>query len=631
MAANPRLQEVQKQIEAQGLTREQAMGKYALSPQDADWMSQNLGLRFASGAPKPAALMNAGAPQTMTAPATASASTYKPPTAATPGAAQATASGYTATGANRAAGVAAPNADPVARATGRTATAAGNVQAGAATARNATATDARASVQGPAAVYNAAQANAAQYNATRGSAATYTPDTNSTVQGQLANIVDSGSPLMEMAETRGLQQANKRGLMHSSMAVQSGQAALYDAALPIAQQDATTFGTAQRDNTENRQEMELANTGATNRSREFNAGNRQETRLANAGATNASRQFNANERNDMSSHNADLRTQVSLANAGARTDTSRFNAGNATDVSKFNVDKSLQAGIVNQEQANRIRTFNADLMTRVNLSNTTSANDFQKFLLDQQLQAGIINQQQYNEMSKFNASEANDAKQLNATLQSDIAKFNASESNDLTALGMDNNTRLQLGTLEANYKVLMQTQAGAGDLYKQYLGSIAQVLQNKDLDGNAKNNAINTLVSGLNGSLDVMGDLANMNIPELVFDEDAGGGGGGGGGTGGTGGTTGGNAGTANNGFTFPNTISGVGTVNWNQTDITGRTLIQQYDSYAVLTGATALSPEEWLRRQPAQNGGATGDGSGDDGSASAGSATSGDSGGISI
>jgi uncharacterized membrane protein YgcG len=135
------------------------------------------------------------------------------------------------------------------------------------------------------------------------------------------------------------------------------------------------------------------------------------------------------------------------------------------------------------------------------------------------------------------------------TLQSDISKFNASESNDLKALGMDNNTRLTLGTIEANYKVLMQTQAGAGDLYKQYMGSIAQVLQNKDMDATAKNNAINTLVSGLNGSLDVMGDLANMNIPELVFDEEedtdkpATGGSGSGGGSGTGGGNGGGSSG----------------------------------------------------------------------------------------
>jgi hypothetical protein len=53
---------------------------------------------------------------------------------------------------------------------------------------------------------------------------------------------------------------NTRGLLNSSLAVGAGQSALYDAALPIAQQDAQTFTQAG-----------LSNQQARNTADQFNA------------------------------------------------------------------------------------------------------------------------------------------------------------------------------------------------------------------------------------------------------------------------------------------------------------------------------------------------------------------------
>jgi hypothetical protein len=61
-----------------------------------------------------------------------------------------------------------------------------------------------------------------------------------TVQGQMSGILASGSPLMQQADTTGLQTANSRGLLNSSMAAGSAENSMIAAATPIAQQDATT-------------------------------------------------------------------------------------------------------------------------------------------------------------------------------------------------------------------------------------------------------------------------------------------------------------------------------------------------------------------------------------------------------
>jgi hypothetical protein len=62
-----------------------------------------------------------------------------------------------------------------------------------------------------------------------------------TVQGQLNGLLDKENPLMQRAYYKGLDQANSRGILNSSMSSEGAQAAMVDAALPIAKQDASTY------------------------------------------------------------------------------------------------------------------------------------------------------------------------------------------------------------------------------------------------------------------------------------------------------------------------------------------------------------------------------------------------------
>jgi hypothetical protein len=375
------------------------------------------------------------------------------------------------------------------------ATAAPNVVADKAVATNAT-------TQG----YQATDAQAAL----RPDASLWDVDDRSTVQGQVRNIVDENGPLSQRATTRATQEANRRGLANSSMAVTAGQAALYDAALPIAQQDANTFAQSGQ-----------YNAGARNERDQFNAGTQTQVNLTNAG-----------ERNQAAAFTADA------ANKG-----SMFNAENATKNSQFNVDKALQAGIVNQEQANKMAALNAEMINRASEFNITTDAQMQQFNIDAALKAGVINQEQANKMaqfntasmndaakfgadaantaSQFNAAEANKLSMFQANLNADIAKFNASESNDLMALGMDSETKRGLAEIEANYKTLMQTSASGSELYKQSIASMAAILQNNDMDEAAKKTAIENLTSVLNASLAVTGQIANLDLPELdVFGQE---------------------------------------------------------------------------------------------------------------
>lgn len=83
-------------------------------------------------------------------------------------------------------------------------------------------------------------------NPTKPSNTTTTPTTtqpawvpkNESVSDKVNDLIAEDSPLMQRAATTGRQSANRRGLLNSSMAVQAAQAAVLDAATPIASQEA---------------------------------------------------------------------------------------------------------------------------------------------------------------------------------------------------------------------------------------------------------------------------------------------------------------------------------------------------------------------------------------------------------
>jgi hypothetical protein len=316
-------------------------------------------------------------------------------------------------------------------------------------------------------------------------------------------IVDENSPLQQQAKADSLKAANAHGLANSSMAVTAGQDALYRAALPIAQQDAQTYATAGQ----------------------YNTGNRQQMELANVDAKNTASKFYAAAKNDAAGQNAQLGTEVNVRNAGAKNEaaaftaaeankTSQFNAASANDMTKANLDNALKAGIINQSESNKMAALAAENANRASEFNITSANQMQQFNIDAALKANIINSQQAQQLSEFNSSEANKLKVAQGELDSKIATFNASQSNDLIKLGMDSQTKIAMSNIEANYKTLMQTSSSAASVYSNAMNNLTSILTNKDMSPTAKHDAIANLVGALNGSLGVIGGIANLDLPE---------------------------------------------------------------------------------------------------------------------
>jgi hypothetical protein len=152
----------------------------------------------------------------------------------------------------------------------------------------------------------------------RTQSATVDPSTM-TVQGQLAGLISSGNPLLVQAQTRAAQQANRRGLLNSSIAVGAGESALYDAALPIAQADAGTYRDVELSNADMRQQTEIANVGARNQTQQFNVGEQNLTSRFNTGEQNTGARFSAEQQQQTALENTRLQQQANMTNAENQT------------------------------------------------------------------------------------------------------------------------------------------------------------------------------------------------------------------------------------------------------------------------------------------------------------------------
>lgn len=86
--------------------------------------------------------------------------------------------------------------------------------------------------------------SAAGGTSSAGGVAPWNVGAEQTVEGRINGILNPNNPIIQQARTRSLQAMNDRGLANSSLAVTAGDAAAYDAAIPIAAADAATFAKA---------------------------------------------------------------------------------------------------------------------------------------------------------------------------------------------------------------------------------------------------------------------------------------------------------------------------------------------------------------------------------------------------
>ena len=250
-----------------------------------------------------------------------------------------------------------------------------------------------------------------------------TVDPKATVQYQYSQLMDFGPDEVPAWAKGALTKAQEglaaRGLGGSSIAAEGITAALMQAALPIASQDAKVFETmglayldkrmqaaflkagyiAQMDmaNLNNRQQanvinaqsflaMDMSNLSNRQQTAVINVQARLQTMLSDQAATNAADQFNASSQNQIDMFYSNLTAQIETFNASQLNTVEMFNSEMVDMREQFNVKNALLVEQANAQYLRDINTQNTAMQNQANylnsqnlleISNTAFANEIQ--------------------------------------------------------------------------------------------------------------------------------------------------------------------------------------------------------------------------------------------------------------
>lgn len=287
-------------------------------------------------------------------------------------------------------------------------------------------------------------------------AATADPSKQATVQGQLESLMadfeGGGTPPWAagaMREAMAVMQA--RGMGASSMAGAAVVQAAMEAALPIAQADASTHASFEMQNLTNRQQTAI-----------FKSQQMITSILSDQAADNAAKQFNATSENQTKQFMKSLETQVAQFNAAQINGMVQFQASMEADVSKFNAAEANEMERFNTVQLNTLKQFNKQLEDSRDKFNAEQAVVISQANAQWRQQMNLANTEAQNAANLYSAQAMNNltAAAIDQIWQKErdlmAMAFEASES------ALDRENSIMLSHLDADTKAKLADEAGKG-------------------------------------------------------------------------------------------------------------------------------------------------------------------------
>mgnify|MGYP000698598319 FL=1 len=301
-------------------------------------------------------------------------------------------------------------------------------------------------------VTGAANAETASTYAEQIQAATATPTSQATVQGQLATLTanfDASNPPSWAAGTLRAVQAQmaQRGLGASSMAGQAMIQGALESALPIAQADAQVQASFEQANLSNRQQraMLAAQQRATFIGQEFDQAFQARVQHSASIADIANKNFTAEQSialensraaNTMNLNNLSNRQALTMAEASALANLDMSNLNNRQQAAVQNAQNFLQLDMANLSNQQQTDLFKAQQRTQSLFTdqaatnaarqfNASSQNQVDQFFANLATQTAQFNATQANAQGQFNAGQANTVERFNAELNNQRDQFNA--------------------------------------------------------------------------------------------------------------------------------------------------------------------------------------------------------------
>ena len=274
-------------------------------------------------------------------------------------------------------------------------------------------------------VNGVANADKASEFAERIQAATATPTEKATVQGQLEKLYSDFDAAEPPPWASGAMRAANaamaaRGLSASSLAGQAVVQASMEAAIPIAQADASVFASFEQTNLSNRQQraMLAAQQRATFIGQEFDQA--FQARVSNAAKISDVANMNFNAEQQIQLENSRIANTVNLQNLSNR---------QAKVLAEAAALANLETASLNNRQAAAVQT--AQNLLQQDLSNLSNRQQTSIFKSQQSIQSMFTDAAAENAARQFNATSENQTTQFFANLSSTTDQFNVSQNNAL--------------------------------------------------------------------------------------------------------------------------------------------------------------------------------------------------------
>jgi len=254
-------------------------------------------------------------------------------------------------------------------------------------------------------------------------AETATPSKKATVAGQLEGLMaqfeGGNTPAWAAGSMRtAMATLASRGLGASSLAGQAVIQAAMEAALPIAQMDASTQAQFEAQNLSNRQQraMLAAQQRATFIGQEFDQAFQ-------------ARVINASKISDIANMNFTAEQQIALEDSRAANTMELANLSNKQAMVMAEAAALSQLDMANLSNRQQTAVQNAANFLQMDMANLSNQQQTEMFKSQQNIQALFTDAAAENAFAQFNAANENQVNQFFASLSSQTSQFNATQQN----------------------------------------------------------------------------------------------------------------------------------------------------------------------------------------------------------
>lgn len=268
-------------------------------------------------------------------------------------------------------------------------------------------------------------------------AAEATPSKQATVAGQLEGLMQDFEGGETPAWAAGAMRAANaqmaaRGLGASSMAGQAVVQAAMEAALPIAQADASVTAQFEAQNLSNRQQRAML---AAQQRAEFMG--MEFTQDFQARVQNSSRIA------DIANMNFTAEQQIALENSRAANTMELNNLSNRQATVMAEAAALSQMDMANLSNRQQAAVQNAQNFMQMDMANLSNTQQTAIFKTQQNLQALFTDQAAENAAAQFNAANENQTNQFFSNLQTQTSQFNAAQQNAMSQFDADANNAIK--------------------------------------------------------------------------------------------------------------------------------------------------------------------------------------------